>query len=277
MRRASRTKGVAIGAVVIGLGLAGCGSDTATEVTNPQETSVQVTNPNPAAGPTAPPSGAPPASPPAAPPACACSPHHYTIVDFIRDNDLVETQLHPGDPGAPIVNVPTPPGWADAGGTTPTWAWSAIYFTDPAMSADPPNIITLVSKLTGDGAARVLAYAPGELRNMADFEGDQGTAMKVSGFDAWQLGGTFTRKDGVKRAIVQTTVEIPAPDGVFVMQQQRRRCCGPVGIAEGHDAHHQRADHHHSLNTGSSANTECATAEPRPGPPGVRPEGVWRS
>ena len=68
MRRASRTKGVAIGAVVIGLGLAGCGSDTAIEVTNPQETSVQVTNPNPAAGPTAPPSGAPPASPPGAPP-----------------------------------------------------------------------------------------------------------------------------------------------------------------------------------------------------------------
>ena len=86
------------------------------------------------------------------------------------------------------------------------------------MSADPPNIITLVSKLTGDGAARVLLYAPGELRNMADFEGDQGTAMKVSGFNAWQNGGTFTRKDGVKWAIVQTTVEIPAPDGVFVMQ-----------------------------------------------------------
>ena len=41
-------------------------------------------------------------------------------------------------------------------------------------SADPPSIITLVSKLTGDGAARVLSYAPGELRNMADFEGDQG-------------------------------------------------------------------------------------------------------
>lgn len=163
MRRASRTKGVAIGAVVIGLGLAGCGSDTATEVTNPQETSVQVTNPNPAAGPTAPPSGAPPASPPGAPPASPAR-HHYTIVDFIRDNRIVETQLHPGDPGAPIVNLPTPPGWAEAGRATPTWAWGAIYFTDPAMSADPPSIVTLVSKLTGDGAARVLSYAPGELR-----------------------------------------------------------------------------------------------------------------
>jgi Probable lipoprotein LpqN len=215
MRRASWTKGVAIGAVVIGLGLAGCGSDTATEVTNPQETSVPVTNPNPAAGPTAP--GAPPASPPAPPPASPAR-HHYTIVDFIRENRIVETQLHPGDPGAPIVNLPTPPGWTDAGDLTPAWAWRAIYFTDPAISADPPNIVTLVSKLTGNGAARVLSYAPGELRNMANFDGDEGTVKKVSGFDAYQLGGTFTRKDGVKRAIVQTTVEIPAPDGVFIMQ-----------------------------------------------------------
>jgi probable lipoprotein LpqN len=187
-------------------------------VTNSPEASVQVTNQNPAAGPTAPPPGAPPGAPPAQPPGAPPAPHHYTIVDFIRDNRLVETQLHPGDPGAPIVNLPTPPGWTDAGSTTPEWAWRAIYFTDPAMSADPPNIVTLVSKLTGNGAARVLAYAPGELRNMANFEGDAGITKKVSGFNAWQLGGTFTRKDGVKRAIVQTTVAVPGPDGVFVIQ-----------------------------------------------------------
>lgn len=206
MRRASRTKRVTIVAVVIGLGVAGCGSDTSTEVTNSPEASVQVTNQNPAGSPTAPPPGAPPAG------------HHYTIVDFIRDNRLVETQLHPGDPGAPTLNLPTPPGWTDAGTTTPVWAWRAIYFTDPAMSADPPNIVTLVSRLTGNGAGRVLAYAPGELRNMADFEGDAGMALTVSGFNGFQLGGTFTRKDGVKRAIVQTTVQIPGPDGVYILQ-----------------------------------------------------------
>jgi hypothetical protein len=218
MRRASRAKRVTIVAVVIGLGVAGCGSDTATEATNSPETSVQATNLNPAAGPTAPPPGAPPAPPPAAPPAQPAG-HHYTIVDFIRDNRLVETQLRPGDPGALTLDLPTPPGWADAGSATPAWAWRAIYLTDPALEADPPNIITLVSKLTGNGVGRVLAYAPGELRNMADFEGDAGTTLKVSGFNAWQLGGTFTRaEDGVKRSIVQTTVVIPAPDGVFVMQ-----------------------------------------------------------
>jgi probable lipoprotein LpqN len=212
MKRASRAKRVAIGAVAIGLGLAGCGSDTAT---NSQETSVQATNPSPAAGPTAPPSGAPP-PPPAPSPVPAV--HHYTIVDFIKQNGIVETQLHPGDPGAPTVNLPTPPGWADADSLTPTWAWRAIYFTDPAMEADPPNIVTLVSRLTGNGVARVLSYAPGELRNMADFKGDEGTQIKVSGFNAYQLGGTFTKKDGVPRAIVQTTVVFPASDGVFIMQ-----------------------------------------------------------
>jgi hypothetical protein len=96
--------------------------------------------------------------------------------------------------------------------------------------ADPPNVITLVSKLTGNGVDRVLAYAPGELRNMTDFQGDGGTTKKVSGFNAWQLGGTFTRQDGVKRAIVQTTVVFPAPDGVFIMQNNADGVADQLGL-----------------------------------------------
>jgi hypothetical protein len=218
MRRLSRTT---IMAVVIGLGVAGCGSDTATEATNSPETSVQVTNQNPAAGPAAPQPGTSPGT---------RAGHNYTIVDFIRDNGISETQLHPGAPGAPIINLPIPPGWADAGDVTPAWAWRAIFFPDPAMAADPPNVVTLVSKLTGDGVTRVLAYAPGELRNMADFEGDPGTAKQVSGFSAWTLGGTFTRKDGVKRAIVQTTVVVPAPDGVFIIQSNADGTADQLGL-----------------------------------------------
>ncbi len=218
MRRASRMKAVAVGVVVVGLGLAGCGSDTATDS---NETSAQATSP--AAGPT---QGAPSPSSPVAP---SLRPP-YTIVDFIRDNRIAETQLHPGNPGAPIVRMPLPPGWADAGPTTPAWAWSAIFFTDPAMAADPPNIVTLVSKLAGNGTRRVLAYAPGELRTMTDFQGDEGTTKKVSGFDAFTLGGTFTRKDGFKRAIVQTTVVIPAPDGVFIMQHNADALPDQLGL-----------------------------------------------
>ena len=213
MRRVSRTKSVAIGAVAIGLGLAGCASDTAT---NSQETSVQATNPSPAAGPTAPPSGAPPAPSPARRP-CPPATTTRSLISSVRTTSRKPSSIRAIRVLRPSTCLLRPVGPTPAI-RTPTWAWRAIYFTDPAMAADPPNIVTLVSKLIGNGVARVLSYAPGELRNMANFKGDEGTQMKVSGFNAYQLGGTFTRKDGVPRAIVQTTVVFPASDGVFIMQ-----------------------------------------------------------
>ena len=221
MVKAIRIMGVvASGMLVCGLVACGSGSDTAE--TSPKS-GISGPTTNPVAGPPAPGPNPPAAPPPGAvppegaPPAPA--PHHqYTIVDFIRDNAIVETHLHPGGAGAPVIELPTPPGWTDAGSTTPQWAWNAIYFTDPAMSADPPNIVTLVSKLTGVAANRVLAYAPGELRNMADFDGAEGTVLKVGGFNAWERSGTFSRSDGVRRAIVQTTVVVPGPDGAVIMQ-----------------------------------------------------------
>jgi len=144
----------------------------------------------------------------------------YTIVDFIRDNGVVETVLHPGDPGAPAVNTPLPPGWVDAGPNTPPWAWSAMYLNDPALLPDPPNIIFLISKLTGPGdLSRVLLYAPGELKAKREYRGTNGTPLRVSGFDGLQMEGSFVRQqDNLRRAIQQTTVLIPAPDGVYVMQ-----------------------------------------------------------
>ena len=41
--------------------------------------------------------------------------------------------------------------------------------------------------------------------------------LKISGYDAVQAGGTYVKND-TKRAIIQTTVVIPAPDGIFVLQ-----------------------------------------------------------
>src|SRR4029077_17662970 len=71
-----------------------------------------------------------------------------TIVDYIKDNNITETQVHRGDPGSPTINLPFPPGWQDAGNRTPAWAYAAILFSDPAMAQDPPTIIALVSRLT---------------------------------------------------------------------------------------------------------------------------------
>lgn len=216
---ASRTQGFAAAAMALALGLAGCGSDTATEGTESPETSAQA--PNPAAGPTAPAEGGAPAAGGPGAPAAPAPPTRraYTIKQFIDDNRIQETQLHPGQPGAPTVEMPMPPGWIDAGSATPAWAWRAIYLNDPAMSVDPPNVVTLVSRLTGPGAARVLAYAPGELRNMAEFQPDEGSGViKVSGFNAYVMAGTFLRSDGVRRAIVQMTMVAPTEDGAFIMQ-----------------------------------------------------------
>ena len=107
-------------------------------------------------------------------------------------------------------------------GRTPGRFWGAIMFTDPAMASDPPTIVAVMSKLTGhvDGA-KILEYAPGELKNLPGFDsmGGNGEATKLSGFDAFQIGGTYV-KGGAKRVIAQKTVVIPSRDGdgIFVLQ-----------------------------------------------------------
>ena len=93
-----------------------------------------------------------------------------------------------------------------------------ILFTDPSMAADPPTIVALMSRLTGDvDPAQVFKFAPGELKNLPGFEGGDGKTGTLSGFDAYQIGGTYVR-DGVKRMIAQKTIVIPGADGLFVVQ-----------------------------------------------------------
>ncbi|MEO3757893.1 LpqN/LpqT family lipoprotein [Mycobacterium sp. B14F4] len=200
---------IAIAALALAIGLSGCGSDSETEATDTAETS---TSENAAE---ATPSEAAPSTP--GQPAAA----NYTIADYIRENSIVETPVKRGDPGSPAINVPVPPGWADAGAQAPPWAYLAMAPTDPEMvgGGEPPSIIALVSKLTGNvDPAKILEFAPGELNNMPGYEGAQtGSPSKLGGFDAVQLGGTYT-KDGVTRAIAQKTVVIPGQDGLFVLQ-----------------------------------------------------------
>ncbi len=127
-----------------------------------------------------------------------------------------------GDPGAPpTIDLPFPDGWEDMGPNTPEWAYGGIVFTaDPAMAQDPPTIIAIVSKLTGNvDPAKILEYAPGEIQNLEGFEGgpDTGQPGELSGFDATQIGGMYVR-DGVTRMIAQKTVVIPGQDGLYVLQ-----------------------------------------------------------
>ena len=202
----SRSAGViAIAATALCLGLAACGSDTTSEPTTSAEaTSATTTTTTTEAAPTT---------------SAQASGPNPTIVDYIRDNGIVEAPVKRGDPGSPTIDLPFPPGWADAGANTPEWAYVAIVSSDPAMAEDPPTIIALVSKLTGNvDPAKVLEFAPGEIRNLPGYEGaEAGSPSTLGGFDATQLGGTYT-KDGVKRAIAQKTVVIPGQDGLYVLQ-----------------------------------------------------------
>jgi hypothetical protein len=203
MTRSLRAGVIAIAAIAVGIGLSGCGSDTKSEPTTSKETSATSET----------------TTSKAAPSTSAQAGANKTIVDYIKENGIVETPVHRGDDGSPTIDLPFPPGWEDAGNRTPEWAYSAILATDPAFAQDPPTIIALVSKLAGNvDPAKILEFAPGEIKNLPGYEGSQeGSPSTLGGFDATQIGGTYV-KNGVKRAIAQKTVVIPGQDGLYVLQ-----------------------------------------------------------
>lgn len=204
MTRSLRAGVIAISAIAIGIGLSSCGSDTKSSPSTSKQTSATSSA---TSSPTAP-----------SPSAQAAGPNK-TIVDYIKENNITETPVHKGDAGAPTINLPFPPGWEDAGGRTPDWAYGAIVSTDPALGQDPPTIIALVSKLSGNAdPQKILEFAPGEIKNLPGYDGaNDGSPSNLGGFDATQIGGTYT-KSGAKRAIAQKTVVIPGQGGLYVLQ-----------------------------------------------------------
>jgi hypothetical protein len=191
--------GMAIAALV-SFGLAGCGSGppqptptTATTTTKPQAKVAPRTQNAPGPNP--------------------------TIATYIQDSGITETPVSRNDPGAPMITLPIPDGWSDAGQDTPDWAYSAIILNGPAAQDYTPSIVALVSKLTGNvDQQKILALAPAELNNLPGFKpmGD-GSASTLSGFPAYQLAGTWVQDDQTK-FVAQKTVVFPAKDGVYVLQ-----------------------------------------------------------
>jgi hypothetical protein len=186
-------------AVTLTLALAGCGSDkksddSKTSTSSSSSTSTTTTT-----------------TTSAAPNAHA----HKTIANYIIENKIIETPVHRGDPG-PTIELPVPPGWQV--GSNSRASYGGIVLSQPADPDNPPTVEAIVSKLTGNvDPALILKYAPGELMNLPDYQGSKGKATTLSGFQAWQLGGTFT-KNGQARAIAQKTVVIPADGAVYVLQ-----------------------------------------------------------
>ena len=143
-----------------------------------------------------------------------------TIADYVNDNKIIETPFKKDEPGAPVFDFPTVPGWELAGAKTPTWAYGAIVYQKAVNPNDPPFVTAIISKLTGDvDPAKILEYAPGMLQNLPGYTQD-GDVQKstVSGFDATEFQATYLRGDE-RRYIAQETIVIPGKDGaVFVLQ-----------------------------------------------------------
>lgn len=190
----------ALVAASVSASLVGCGSGTQTEpttsaaATTSAETTSSAERPN-IAGP------------------------NETINDYITENNIAETPIKPHDPGTPTFDFPFPPDWSSAGDRTPAWAYGAIVYDKPADPADPPTVIAVASKLTGNvDPAKILEYAPGMMRNLPDFKSlADPENSTLGGFEAVRAAGTYTH-DGKPRVIAQKTVIIPGSDALFVLQ-----------------------------------------------------------
>ena len=202
--------------VSVGLLLVGCSSGTKTEKTETTSTSASVG----ASSSAVPATSAAPASGAA-----------MTINEYITKNNIAETPFKPNQPGTPKFDFPFPPDWSLAGDKTPDWAYGAIIYDKPQDPNDPPYMYAIASKLTGNvDAAKILEYAPNQLTALPDYKTvTEPTKTSLSGFDAIQSAGTYT-KDGKQRIAAQKTVVVPAKDGLFVLQINADAIDGQQGV-----------------------------------------------
>ncbi|GAB7068128.1 LpqN/LpqT family lipoprotein [Mycobacterium hodleri] len=202
--RSSALTGAAAAVAALAIVVSGCGSDTKTAASSSSQTSSS--------------SSATTSTASATPGEVAAK--KPTIADYIKDNAIQETGVKMGDPDAPAVNLPVPEGWrALSPEEAPEYAYGAIVYTGPEFTADPPNIVALMSKLSGDvDPQKIIDLAPGELNNLPDYKpGNEGETSTLGDYPAYVLGGTYTR-DGATRFIAQKTVVIPAANGLYVLQ-----------------------------------------------------------
>ena len=208
--RASAITGVAAAVTALAVVLSGCGSDTKTassssETTKSSSSSKETTTSK---------------KPKVAETTEAAAGPNPTIADYIKENKIQETGIKMGDPSAPPVNLPVPDGWKPLSPEeAPDYSYGAIVYTGPEFEADPPNIVALMSKLTGDvDPQKIIDLAPGELNNLPGYKpGNEGETSTLGHYPAFVLGGTYTR-DGATRFIAQKTVVIPNADGLYVLQ-----------------------------------------------------------
>ena len=209
--RLTALPGAAAVAATVALALTGCGSDTESEprTSASSETSTSTITSTQAA----------PSPAKVAPRGEDAAGPNPTIASYIAENNIQETPVKRGDPGAPIIDLPFPQGWEAAGADTPEWAYGAIVYTGPEAAEYTPSIVALVSELTGNvDPQTIIDLAPGELQNLPGWTAmNQGEVSTLGEYPAYQLGGTWV-SGGQTKLVAQKTVVIPGPDGVYVLQ-----------------------------------------------------------
>lgn len=210
-RKVTTATGVGIATVALSLALVGCGSATKTDEKKAETTSSKTESATSSATTT---SSKPEKSGLTSPETTGT---HRTIQDYIKENNIQDTVINRGDPG-PAIDLPVPDGWEVKTGL-PAAPYGAIVYSASKVPSNPPRILAIFEKLTGNvDPKEILALAPGELQNFAGYEGPaEGQPSTLSGFDAVQLGGSYTA-DGEKGRVAQKTVVIPAQDGLYVLQ-----------------------------------------------------------
>ena len=211
MRRTA-ISGAAAVAAVLAVVLSGCGSDTKTAPSTSGSASKTTSAATSA-------TAAPSSKPKVSPRQQDSSGPNPTIASYIQQNNIQETPIKMGDPGAPTIDLPVPDGWEPAGEDTPDWAYGAIVYTGPEGAEYTPSIVALVSKLTGNvDPQKIIDLAPGELQNLPGFKASNaGEASTLGQYSAFQLGGTWTQ-DGQTKIVAQKTVVIPGNDALYVLQ-----------------------------------------------------------
>lgn len=201
-----RTTMAALGTatVLLGFGLAGCGTDSGTKATSSEPAVTSST----AGAPVAAPSSSAQVQGPA-----------YTIADYARDNGITQSMVKRNAPGAPQFDLPVPVGWVDVSGGAPDVSWGVVVPKDALNDDDAPSIIARMGRLSGGKVdqAKILELAPNKVRNMPGYQGaDIGQRGTVSGFKSAQIAGTIVHQ-GQPVFVVRETVVIPGRDGTYLL------------------------------------------------------------
>lgn len=189
--------GVAIAAISLGVGLVGCGSKSKSPQPSPASTSTSTSTSTTS-------------------PSAQASRPNETLDEYLKKNNIQETPISHNTPGAPTVDLPVPAGWSQLPESDDA-PYGALVFDTPTDPNDPPKIKALVEKLTGNfDTDQLLAASAGDLNNEPGYDGGDGVKSTLSGFPAYQLGGTLT-KNGVKHAVAQKAAVIQGKDGSYLL------------------------------------------------------------